>query len=318
MVDLRKLAEQLNIDDIAVCHAERFTDVEFLLKKDLELGILPPFTEKDIEKRVCPEKTLENAASFIVLLEHYEPKIYKRREGPFGNISPAACGEDYHRIVRRKLDLLMEALSLVDPEGKRLFFVDDSPFSEKHLAMRAGLGKIMKNGLFYSKKFGSRCFIGLILSDREPGFYGLPPRSDQEDTWFLRCNTCSACQKLCPGKALSENGMNSYRCAAYLTQKKEPLTPEEERIMGEQVYGCDICQKVCPLNPPVPAGYETGTEIALDDILSMTNKEFKLIFRQTAAGWRGKKQLQKNAEIILRNKMEKSYGNMEFQGTARI
>ena len=93
MVDLYGLAEELNIDDIAVCHAEKFEGVEQLLKKDAELGILPPFTETDIRKRVCPEETLDGAKSFIVILEHYEPPVYKVRKGLYGNISPAASGE---------------------------------------------------------------------------------------------------------------------------------------------------------------------------------------------------------------------------------
>ncbi|HAP22022.1 MAG TPA: hypothetical protein DCR27_12175, partial [Lachnospiraceae bacterium] len=95
MVDLYRLAEELNIDDIAVCHAEKFNSVEQLLKKDVELGILPPFVETDIHRRVCPEETLAGAKSFIVILEHYEPSVYKVREGLYGNISPAASGEDY-------------------------------------------------------------------------------------------------------------------------------------------------------------------------------------------------------------------------------
>lgn len=312
MVDLHRLAEKLNIDDIAVCHAGRFHEVEQILKKDMELGILPPFVEADICKRVEPKETMADAASFIVLLEHYEPMIYLKREGRYGNISPAASGEDYHRIVRNKLNALVEVFNEKDPEGVYQAYVDNSPFSEKHVAIRAGLGKIMKNGLFYSKHFGSRCYIGLILTNRPPEFYGLPLRHDGDDERFQRCISCRACITLCPGHALNEQGINSYQCVAYLTQKKEALTEAEEIAMGGQIYGCDLCQKVCPLNTPIPKGYETGTEVCLDTLLSMSNKEFKLSYQKTAAGWRGKKQLQKNAEIVLRN-MERTNGNMEFK-----
>lgn len=305
MVDLHRLAEELNIHDIAVCHADPFEDVKQILLKDQELGILPPFAETDIYKRVNPKATLEDAASFIVILEHYEPTIYQKREGRYGNISPAATGEDYHRIVRNKLNALVEALQQEDSEGRFLAFVDNSPFSEKHVAYRAGLGRTMKNGLFYSKRFGSRCYIGIVLTNRKPVFYKLEQRHDNDDFMFERCQTCGACVRLCPGKALTEDGMNSYRCVAYLTQKKEDLTKDEEAALGDHIYGCDICQKVCPLNPRIPAGYETGTEVSLDEILSMSNKEFKLKYQKTAAGWRGKKQLQKNAAIVLNNIMER-------------
>ena len=305
MVDLWGIAEKLNIDDIAVCHAGKFEDVEQLLKKDAELGILPPFTETDIRKRVYPSETLAHAKSFIVILEHYDPPVYKKREGLYGNISPAASGEDYHRIVRDKLSGLMEVLSSVDGEGKRLAYVDNSPFSEKHVAVRAGLGRLMRNGLFYSRKFGSRCYIGLILSDRPVDFYGLAARRDNEDTWFDRCLTCRACQIFCPGGAITERGMNSYRCVSYLTQKKEDLSDSEAAALDRQIYGCDVCQKVCPLNPGVPTGYETGTEVSLEELLAMSNKQFRMKYQRTAAGWRGKKQLQKNAKIVLNNIMER-------------
>lgn len=312
MVDLYRLAEQLKIDDIAVCHAGRFEEVERLLKKDIELGILPPFVEADIQKRVEPKLTMPDAGSFIVLLEHYEPTVYKKREGRYGNISPAASGEDYHRIVREKLNALTAALNDADTEGHYQAYVDNSPFSEKHVAIRAGLGKIMKNGLFYSKKFGSRCYIGIVLTNRASGFFGLSQRHDDADEYFLRCLTCQACIRSCPGQALSDHGMNSYQCVAYLTQKKEALTESEEIAMGSQIYGCDVCQKVCPLNMPILKGYETGEEVSLDMLLTMSNKQFQQTYQKTAAGWRGKKQLKKNAEIVLRN-MERKHGNLEFQ-----
>ena len=82
MVDLHGLAEKLKIDDMAVCGAEKFSEVEAILKKDMKLGILPPFTDLDIRKRVCPEETLAGAAGFIVILEHYTPETYKKRTGP--------------------------------------------------------------------------------------------------------------------------------------------------------------------------------------------------------------------------------------------
>lgn len=305
MVNLHGLAEKLKIDDMAVCVAEKFSEVEAILKKDMKLGILPPFTDLDIRKRVCPEETLAGAAGFIVILEHYTPETYKKRTGLYGNISPAASGEDYHRTVGKKLNRLVEELMAADPEGTYLAYVDNSPFSEKHVAIRAGLGRLMHNGLFYSRKFGSRCYIGLILTDRNPEFFGMAPRKDHEDGWFDRCRTCSACERLCPGGAITAEGMNSYRCVSYLTQKKEGLTPEEAKNMGTQIYGCDICQKVCPLNPPIPPEYETGREVDLEELLAMSNRQFKAAYQHTAAAWRGKKQLQKNAEIVKRNIMEK-------------
>lgn len=133
---------------MAVCGAEKFSEVEAILKKDMKLGILPPFTDLDIRKRVCPEETLAGAAGFIVILEHYTPETYKKRTGLYGNISPAASGEDYHRTVGKKLNRLVEELMAADPEGTYLAYVDNSPFSEKHVAIRAGLGRLMHKAFF--------------------------------------------------------------------------------------------------------------------------------------------------------------------------
>ena len=302
MVDLRRLAEELNIDDIAVCNAEPFLDVESILIKDKLLGILPPFTEEDINKRIDPSQTLSDAKSFIVILQKYTPTLYKKREGNYGNISPAATGTDYHRIVRDKLNKLSEKLLEDDPNGVYMPFVDNSPFSEKHIALRANMGKILKNGLFYSNFLGSRCFIGILLTNRDVSSFELKSKKDISMKKLDICNTCNACIKACPGGAISDKGFNSYRCVSYFTQKKEELTSEEEAAMGYQIYGCDICQKNCPINGVIAKEYETGTEVDLDQLLAMSNKQFKEVYQATAAGWRGKKQLQRNAEIALKNK----------------
>ena len=316
MVDLRRLAEELNIHEISVCHAGRFDDVEAILLKDEQLGITPPFVTKEIEKRVEPKETMKDAASFIVVLEHYHVNSYPKREGRYGNISPAACGEDYHRILRRKLNALVECLKSEDPKSDYLLYVDDSPFSEKHVAMRSGLGKILKNGLFYSRKAGSRCNIGIILTNKPLECFKVPEIKD-DDLVFAPCLHCKACLTLCPSGALSAFGLNSYQCVSYLTQKKEELTQDEEIAMGHQIYGCDVCQKVCPINGVIGETFDTGMEVSLDELLSMSNKEFKIQFQHTAAGWRGKKQFVKNAEIALKN-MERLDGNMEFQRTSRL
>ncbi len=301
MVDVYRLAEELNIHDIAACSVEKFEDVENILQKDMALGIYPPFVEEDIQKRIDPKETMADALSFLVVLEHYEPRLYQKREGCYGNISPAACGEDYHRIVRNKLNALTEVLGKEYPNARFLSYVDNSPFSEKHVAVRAGLGRILKNGLFYSKKFGSRCFIGIVLTNLPVDMWNLNKRFDGQDMYFERCNSCNACIQLCPGNALSSDGLNSYRCVSYLTQKKELLTEDEEIRMQNHVYGCDVCQKVCPLNPVIPSGYETGMEVELEEMMNISNREFKEQYQKTAAGWRGKKQLKKNAEIALKN-----------------
>ena len=118
--------------------------------------------------------------------------IYRRP--PAERIITALSGESFRRLWR--------CLDSLTRRGKTQAYVDNSPFSEKHVASPGGpFGRCLRNGLFYSRKFGSRCYIGLILNDRPPEFYGISPRQDGMDPWFDRCKICSACQIFCPGKA---------------------------------------------------------------------------------------------------------------------
>lgn len=331
MGELRKIAENAGIDTIAVCGAERFDEVAYLLEAAKAKGELPPFTSEDIELRVDPAMTLPNAKAFIVIASPYTPTIYQPAAGLYGNIAPSACGEDYHRIVMRKLKVLCEALAERYPEHSFMPFVDTSPFSEKHLAVRAGLGQILHNGLFYSYAYGSRCFIGLILTDlsceilktafsydgavqediadqeTKVKAYGA---ADTVDSAF--CKNCRRCERMCPGGAISDEGFDSYRCVSWLTQKKEELTEDEKQAVGHQIYGCDVCQRVCPQNPLIPAGYETGEEVSLEEIMALTGGSFKKTYKATAAGWRGKNLLIRNAKIAYENATRQK-GDMPWQ-----
>lgn len=313
MVKLRAIAKDAGIETFAVCGAERFDDVAVILAKAKEEEALPPFTTDDIELRVDPQKTLQGAASFVVVISPYEAVVYQPSSGNFGNIAPSACGEDYHRIVMRQLKEVCEGLEMHFPDHHFLPFVDTSPFSEKHLAVRAGLGQILHNGLFYSYAYGSRCFIGLILTDLARDAFDIytdEEKTHEEDKTVdnvihgidpVYCTRCRKCERMCPGGAISSEGFDSYRCVSWLTQKKEELTAEEKKMIGHQVYGCDVCQRVCPQNPMIPEGYETGEEVALADILGMTGSSFKKTYKATAAGWRGKNLLIRNAGIALEN-----------------
>ncbi len=312
MEGLRSIAESAGITAFGLCGAERFEDVESILKEAKIKDALPPFTTDDIELRVNPQRTLAGARLFIVVVSPYSPIVYQPSDGYYGNIAPSACGEDYHKIVMRRLKEMCTALSDRFPEHKFMPFVDTSPFSEKHLAQRAGLGKILHNGLFYSYAYGSRCFIGLILSDVKEDVFDrerdlLPMGSFTSIDNKIHaidpdyCTRCRKCERMCPGGAISVNGFDSFRCVSWLTQKKEDLTEAERRAVGHQIYGCDVCQRVCPQNPPIPSGFETGKEVLLEDVIALTGGSFKKTYKATAAGWRGKNLLIRNAKIACEN-----------------
>ena len=294
--EIRRFCSFAGICEVGFGHSRPFFDVEKLLAADLETGAgLPPFTEERIEVRVFPELTMKNCRSFITILEPYQVPVYSPAEfAGSGNISPAASGMDYHIRVMQKLKKLKNYLDQNFPQSVNMAFVDNSPFSEKHVAVRCGLGEIFKNGLFYSQIFGSRCFIGIILTDIQ--FEENAPAKMQTG-----CLDCQKCINACPTKAITPEGFNSYKCISYLTQKKGEIDTDLQQQMGVQIYGCDICQTVCPANPPVKEGYKTGEAVDLERLLAMSNRQFKERFGATAAGWRGRGVLQRNAKIALEN-----------------
>ena len=262
-----------------------------------------PFEEQDIDKRIYPSISMEDAKTFIVIIESYniERKYNENKEDKkfTANISVSAAGIDYHETVSDKLNKLEKYIQGIT-SCKIQKYVDISPFSDRHIALRAGLGFVGKNSMLINPKYGSRFFIGYLLTN-------LDINTDEENiNNYIGCANCNRCIDACPTKAiLPNNKYNAQVCISYLTQHKGSISQEIMKKMGKQLYGCDICQTVCPYNndlnnnkmilPIVPLEYN------IEDILNMTNKEFKEIFSRTAAGWRGKKWLQRNAIIALGN-----------------
>lgn len=243
------------------------------------------------------EKMLEltDAQSFIVILESYPLVKPKRSQGELkGIISCAAVGIDYHVIVRDKLKKLQEYI-----EQKFnctcVSYCDQSPFSDRKIAVQAGLGRIGKNTFLIHPTWGSSVFIGYLAVNMICDEYNSVLQSNP-------CGSCEKCEKACPSQAIQEETtFESKKCISYLTQAKE-LDDQEKKLLGISLYGCDICQFICPHNtismdysqtPIVPPEYD------LVKLLEISNKEFKNTFGKTASGWRGKKTLQRNAQIAL-------------------
>ncbi|MBR1735537.1 MAG: epoxyqueuosine reductase, partial [Firmicutes bacterium] len=158
-------------------------------------------------------------------------------------------------------------------------------------------GNYGKNNSVVSPMLGAMFFIGYALTEER-----------LEETGKLNdkvCIGCGKCVKVCPTKALYEGGFKYDRCISYITQKKGCLSEEEMNAVGKNIYGCDLCQKVCPLN----ALPENGSDIEkffpdIEKLLYISNADFKEMYGSTAAGWRGKKILQRNAIAALGNMKE--------------
>jgi len=182
-----------------------------------------------MKQRKKPAELLENVHGAVVCLLNY----YTPESSP---IARYARGRDYHFIMREKLNLLAKKLGLNDDEY--LICCDTMPLLERALAVKAGLGWIGRNNCLITHNMGSFCFIGVILTTQH---YDNPPHIKNG------CGKCHHCIDNCPTKALGDHNLDCRLCLSYRTiEARQPLTTEEAR--HGIVFGCDLCQEVCPWN----------------------------------------------------------------------
>ncbi len=209
------------------------------------------------------------------------------------NISSYAVSRDYHIFIKELNSRLIAFLKEKYPEAHFSGYGDHSPIDERLAAASAGLGIIGKNGLLINERYGSYVFIGEVLTDLPRSVFGMPRDSD-----ILICEDCGLCLDACPTGALNGRGA----CLSDITQRKGELSLTEAELMKKcnTVWGCDICQRVCPHNAspektPIPFFYEESI-VFLDEITisSMTDEEFE----RRAYSWRKRKTVERNIEKL--------------------
>ncbi|MBU5425862.1 tRNA epoxyqueuosine(34) reductase QueG [Tissierella pigra] len=293
-------SKELNID---ICG---FTDSlplynleEYLLYREKN-NVKTEFEEKDINKRIDPRLTMDNCKSIIVLglsynIDYDEKPDYLLR----GKLSKSSWGIDYHLVLRKKIESLVEEIKKkIDFQYK--YFVDTGPLIDRELGRKSGIGYYGKNCSIINKEYGSFIFLGYILTNLN---LDISKEAESE------CGDCNLCINACPTGALEEPyKLNPKRCISYLTQTKSniPITLREK--MGMKIYGCDTCQLVCPKNKGIKkSNHEefipilTKGYMNLEELLTISNKEFKRKYGTMAGSWRGKSILKRNAIIALGN-----------------
>ncbi len=286
--EIIRFANTLDIEYTGIAPASPMEELREILESRRKMHGVTPFEEKDITKRTDPSKTLAGAKSIIVCLFPYfsglKPEI---------NISKYACVTDYHNVVMERLLKICEFIKKRKDDAKLLPFTDTGPLADKYLAYLAGLGFFGKNTMLINPKYGSYCFIGYIITDLE-----LAP----DKPLTISCDDCGACVSSCPGGALScDTGLCAEKCVSCITQQKE-ITPEQKEILERQnsVYGCDICQDICPHNREVAMTPIAEFSVSLGESLDksylelLSNREFKERFGSFPFAWRGKSAILKN------------------------
>jgi len=248
--------------------------------------ILDFITKSGIRK--CGVTVFEGKSAIVCLFPYFNGCID-------GNLSLYARSYDYHKVIKEKLSPVCDYIESLSPDAGCEIFADIGPSVDRALAYKAGLGFYGKNGMLINDTFGSWFFIGYILCD-----LALEPDSPIEKS----CLGCDKCIESCPGNALSDS-FCLERCASHISQKKGELSEGEIELLRKSglIFGCDICQRVCPHNDVPPCALDEFKKdlihsLGKSDLEELSGREFMKKYKDRAFSWRGKGVLERNLTII--------------------
>ena len=296
---VREIARNLGFDQCGIARAERLDEdarrLEAWLHKGMQGGMA--YMENHFEMRVDPTKLVPGARSVITLLKNYFPGETLQGEP---KISKYAYGQDYHEVIRGQLKTMILELQQKIGAFTGRGFVDSAPVLERTWARKSGLGWIGKNGNLITREAGSFFFIATLITDLELDY----------DDPFARdyCGTCQKCVDACPTQAiLPDKTINGSQCISYFTiELKEEIIPEEMKGKFQNwMFGCDICQDVCPWNRFSKPHQEEAFR-PIPELLDLTTAEwemlseeaFKKIFKKSPLSRSRYKGIQRNIRFL--------------------
>ncbi|MFA6979934.1 MAG: tRNA epoxyqueuosine(34) reductase QueG [Ignavibacteriaceae bacterium] len=265
------------------------------------------YMERNLEKRKDVRLILREAGSIISLGMNYYTGHQHSDAEDFGKVSRYAWGKDYHLIIWEKLDLLIQKLKEIDPTFEAKTYVDTGPVMDKAWAVRSGLGWLGKHSNVINRKMGSWFFVVTVITN-----YEFAPSPKVEEL----CGSCTACIDACPTNAIVQDYVvDANRCISYLTiENKGEIDKSLSGKFENWIFGCDICQEVCPWNKK----FSTKTretefhpkkgneEIALESVENMSEESFKQKFAESPILRTKLKGLKRNAEFLRKKKNESS------------
>ena len=297
---IKKLASDLGFDQCGIAKAEPLYEDAKRLEAWLKNGYQGEmhYMNNHFDLRTDPTKLVPGAKSVITLLFNYFPENIQKNDTP--KIAKYAYGKDYHLVIREKLKSLLQLIrdKIGDIEGRG--FVDSAPVLERTWAKKSGLGWIGKNGNLINKSKGSFFFIATLITDLE-----LEPDIEHMKDF---CGSCNKCVDACPTEAILLNKtIDASKCISYFTieLKSNELPTGLEKKSENWIFGCDICQDVCPwnrfskptdheeLNP-----YSEILRFKIEDWESLTEEQFNVLFKNSPLKRRGFQGLKRNLKLF--------------------
>lgn len=298
---IKQKAHELGFLSCGIAAADKLPDFEINLQNyiDEQRYADLDYMLRNQEKRIDPRNLVEGCQSVIsVLLNYYNPQNQSDEEAPI--ISKYAYGNDYHELMKEKLQKLLLFIKDEMPSCEGRAFVDSAPVADKQWAQRAGLGWIGKNTLLITPQHGSFVFIGELLITCK-----LTPDNPFNENF---CANCSKCINACPTGALMEAGkINVQKCISYHTtaNKNTEISYQPKINFKNRVFGCDICQEACPWNKK-PKQHFHSELMPNEEVLSLsaaqwanlTADEFQLLFRDKGMKQMKFAQLKRNINFL--------------------
>lgn len=316
---VKQAALRLGFDAVGICDLRPVERTALLDWLELGYAATMQYMHRQAAKRQEPARIAPGSTRAVVVLKrYYSPDV--PAAGRRARVARYAWGEDYHRVLGTALSALAdELIALGADRDVTRWYVDAGPVPERELAQRAGLGWIAKNTMLIHPRLGSFTFVACVLTDL-PLAVDAPFAADH-------CGSCRACLDACPTDAFPvARTLDASRCISYLTiEHRGPFTAPQGEMIGDWLFGCDLCQDVCPWNDKFTlatdeARFAPRAQVVAPDLGELTvidEAEFGRRFADTAFARAGRAGLARNARQVIDNRAARRDGRLDDDARER-